>query len=145
MKRIYTALMLLFCFLSYSQQGEQLKKLKALKTTFITSELQLTEIESEKFWPIYNLYEKENFELKTKKMRQLMREINQTDQEITEEYAQKKLKEIVELEDKIRALDKKLIEDLKMFLSHQKILKLKIAESKFQKNLMQQRAQRRKN
>jgi len=34
-------------------------QLEAMKTTFITTRLQLTPQEAEKFWPIYNLYAQE--------------------------------------------------------------------------------------
>jgi hypothetical protein len=39
-----------------NQQGE---KVQALKIAFITQKLQLTSIEAEKFWPVYNQYENE--------------------------------------------------------------------------------------
>lgn len=127
--------------MGYAQQGEKVKKLKALKTTYITNELELTPQEAEKFWPIYNKYEKEVFELKVKKLRQLVREINQSQEELTETKALEKLNEIASIEEKINALDKKLIEDLKPILSNVKILKLKIAEIGFQRKLIQQRTQ----
>jgi hypothetical protein len=39
-----------------NQQGE---KVQALKIAFITQKLQLTSVEAEKFWPVYNQYENE--------------------------------------------------------------------------------------
>lgn len=133
-------LLLLVNFFAVAQRGDKIQKLKALKTSFITTELDLSSSEAEKFWPIYNQYEKENFELKTKKLGKLLRELNQPNIELSEDLAQKKLKEIHDLEDQIRALDKKLFEDLKPIISYQKILKLKIAETRFQRNLIMQRA-----
>jgi len=50
-------------------------KIKALKTAFITEALDLSPKEAEKFWPIYNIYDKKIMELRYKKMRYLRSKI----------------------------------------------------------------------
>ena len=55
-------------FCMFGQNGEfkdKLKdKFKAQKVAYITSELELSESESQKFWPIYNSYQSEIEQLK---------------------------------------------------------------------------------
>jgi hypothetical protein len=57
MKKLFSVLSIL-CWLTLParSQGPWAGKLEAMKTTFITTRLQLTPQEAEKFWPIYNVY-----------------------------------------------------------------------------------------
>ena len=52
----------LFSVTAKAQDGE---KIKALKIAFITQKLQLTPEEAQKFWPIYDQYEREISGLET--------------------------------------------------------------------------------
>ena len=51
------------CSLSaFAQQGrmqEKLEKVNNLKIAYLTKELELSSSQAEKFWPVYNNYEKE--------------------------------------------------------------------------------------
>lgn len=63
MKKLFSVLVIL-CWLTPPAQSQGPKRplageLEAMKTTFITSRLQLTPQEAEKFWPIYNQYAEE--------------------------------------------------------------------------------------
>ena len=42
-----------------AQNGQRVEKIQALKIAFITQKLDLSAAEAEKFWPIYNEYERE--------------------------------------------------------------------------------------
>lgn len=44
---------------SQNQPNPKSEKIQALKIAFITQKLQLTRLEAERFWPIYNEYENE--------------------------------------------------------------------------------------
>jgi hypothetical protein len=63
MKKLLSVLVLL-CWLTLPARSQPPKngwggQLEAMKTTFITTRLQLSPQEAEKFWPIYNLYDAE--------------------------------------------------------------------------------------
>jgi hypothetical protein len=63
MKKLFSVLVIL-CWLTPPVKSQGPKRplageLEAMKTTFITTRLQLTPQEAEKFWPIYNLYAQE--------------------------------------------------------------------------------------
>ena len=112
MKRIILLALILITGILFAQDGERIKQMKAMKTAFITAELDLSPQEAEKFWPIYNQYEQKNFELKAKKLRNIMKEIKDKKEAFTEKEAQAKLQEIIGLEDEINTLEKKLAEIL---------------------------------
>ena len=67
-KTILLFFMLFTSFFATAQNGDrkaQMKdKLKAQKVAFITTELELTEAESQKFWPVFNSYRDEIDELR---------------------------------------------------------------------------------
>lgn len=68
MKKLYSVLALL-CWLTLPARSQSPQappegggwagQLEAMKTTFITTRLQLTPLQAEKFWPIYNMYDSE--------------------------------------------------------------------------------------
>ena len=46
-------------------------KIRTLKVEFITEKLNLSSVEAEKFWPIYNVFDKTYMKLKHEKLRGL--------------------------------------------------------------------------
>ncbi|NGF56271.1 hypothetical protein G5B35_21230 [Parapusillimonas sp. SGNA-6] len=61
--------MVLCCMVSYAQQDKQerFKAIESEKMAYITKELKLTPTEAQKFFPIYNKYNEEMWELKRAK------------------------------------------------------------------------------
>ena len=51
-----------FSLLSFSQHNRD--KIKTLKIAYITEKLDLSKKEAQQFWPIYNAFEEENYNLK---------------------------------------------------------------------------------
>lgn len=128
-----------FIFLNgFSQENKKRDQIKALKTAFITTELDLSAAEAEKFWPIYNQYDARFFELRNQKMRSLHATIEKNISTLTEKDATQLISEIETTEDELHQLRKKLISDLKGILSSVKIIKLKKAEDDFNRKLLHQ-------
>ena len=76
MKRIITLLLLFIAFqVGFAQKHEKRNKIKALKTAHITSELNLSSKEAEKFWPIYNASQEKEHSYR-KKMHELRKKVN---------------------------------------------------------------------
>jgi len=62
MKQLLILALSFVCFSSFAQQGrmqEKLEKVNNLKIAYLTKALELSSAQAEKFWPIYNNYEKE--------------------------------------------------------------------------------------
>lgn len=128
--------MILFLALGFQasaqDRDEHREKIQALKTAYITKGLNLTTEEAQKFWPVYNEFEK--------KRRQLYRQ-ERAEVEIeclSEEKATAKLEEYVELEREDYLLKKKYYNDLKKIFSAQRIMKLKKVEDEFNHKMMRE-------
>ena len=145
-KNIFIILLLLLSINFYAQgrkifeRKEQIKeKIYALKVAFITNELSLTSSEAEKFWPIYNLFEANQFDLKHQKSISYIKKMDdETLNKMSDKEALTVLAQMEVIEDEVFQLRKKLIVSLKSILSPVKIIKLKKAEDEFNKKLLQQ-------
>lgn len=143
MKRLIIPILTLFiCFNAYSQRdGKMQERIKAQKVAFITERLDLSSKEAQKFWPIYNAFEK-----KVTKMRQNdLREVRQAMQKgnLSDSEAQQVLDKFMIVEQQLFEAKKQLVKDLKNVIPPQKIIQLKAAEDAFNKKLMKMLQQRR--
>ena len=74
MKKILLITLLLITTTNvFAQRQHRFERIKALKTAYITEKVDLSSSEAEKFWPIYNKYEKELHQLKVIKRREILR------------------------------------------------------------------------
>ncbi|WP_340696598.1 sensor of ECF-type sigma factor [Flavobacterium ginsengisoli] len=77
-KNILPLLLFLTSISFFAQNGkidEKREKIKAFKVSFLTTELELTSTEAEKFWPIYNAYDDKQYELKYLKMKTYIKQL----------------------------------------------------------------------
>ncbi len=136
------AIVTLFSSMSFYAQGEKMKEkreqIKAIKVAFITSELDLTSAEAEKFWPIYNAFEEKEFELKHLKMRSFIKRYREGKDKMTEKEAGLLLSQIENNEEDIFELRKKFIDNIKGILPALKIIRLKKSEEDFNRKLLLQ-------
>jgi hypothetical protein len=141
-KKLYPILFFLLS-LNFYGQGERLKEkkeqIKAMKVAFLTTELDLTSNEAEKFWPLYNTFDDKQFELRHQKMKAYFRrmEDNELDK-LSEKEAAALLNQIENNEEDLFNLRKKFVANLKEILPSVKIIKLKKAEEDFNRKLLQQ-------
>lgn len=140
---LFTLMFLLFSALSFGQPGKnsQDKKdqIRALKISYITTELDLTADESAKFWPVYNAFEDKQMEIRKQKMKAFKgrRDDNSLDK-ISEKEANSLLVQMQNTDEEMYQLRKKFITNMKDILPAVKILKLKKAEDEFSRKLLQQ-------
>lgn len=135
----YITLFILMVSLGVAAQGKDSKRerIKALKTAFITTELDLSSEEAAKFWPVYNDFDDKQFEIRHRKMRGLSKKIEGVDS-MSEKDALSVLNQMEALDDELLQNKKKLFSNLKPILSAKKIVKLKKAEDEFQRKLLKQ-------
>jgi len=137
---------ILFLFLSvnfYAQEKENFKEkreqIKAMKVAFLTTELDLTSSEAEKFWPLYNTFDDKQFELRHQKMKGYFKRMQNDElDKLSEKDATALLNQIEDNEEDLFNLRKKFISSLKEVLPSMKIIKLKKAEEDFNRKLLQQ-------
>ena len=131
-------LLLLFTLTGFSQnKDEKREQIKALKVSFLTSELNLTAEESEKFWPIYNAFEEKQYQIRCNRMKPVIKKLHQSDDKISEKEAAGYLSQLEDADEELFMLHKKLVADLKPVIGSLKVLKLKKAEEDFKSKLLQ--------
>ena len=111
---------------------------KAHKTAYITQSLDLSSKEAEKFWPVYNAYEKKAFNLRVSKNREIRKQIKENggidamDDKLVNEY----LNTLLQNEQAYIDLKRKLYNDLKNVLPSKKMLKLYKTEGEFNRKVL---------
>jgi hypothetical protein len=119
-KNILSTLLLLMGFSFYAQNGnidEKREKIKEYKVAFLTTELELTSAEAEKFWPIYNAYDDKQFELRHDKMKTYIRKLNDDNiNSISEKEATTLLTQIETTDKELFILKEKYIQNLKKYV-----------------------------
>ena len=141
-KKLFPILFLLLSFTFYGQNDkfkEKREQIKAMKISFLTSELDLTPSEAEKFWPLYNTYDDKQFELRHIKMKGIFKRMQNNElDKLSEKDATALLNQIEDNEEDLFNLRRKFIISLKGVLPSVKIIKLKKAEEDFGRKLLQQ-------
>lgn len=118
---------------------EKREQIKALKVAFLTTELDLTASESEKFWPVYTIYEDRQFELRHQKTNAFFKKIKEGSvTQMTEKEANLFLNQMESNYEELFFLRKKFISTLKGILPASKIIRLKKAEEDFNRKLLHQ-------
>ncbi len=132
---IFTVLISLTMF---SQHRESRKKIKALKVSYITEKLSLSEKEAAKFWPIYNKFEKKRYELYHVRRTNLRAEIEKLGgiENLTEKQAKV-------ISNKMLAMKKLLYDgyvkfqsELSKIITYKQIVLLEVEERDFERRLM---------
>ena len=141
-KKLFPYLFLLLSVITYGQ-NERLKEkrdqIKAMKVAFLTSELNLTSDEAEKFWPVYNAYDDKQFELRHQKMKTYARKLNDGSLDnMSDREALAFLNQIESTDEEQYVIRKKLNSALRNILPTTKILKLRKSEVDFDRKLLQQ-------
>ncbi len=140
-KNILPILLFLVSFSFYAQgdKDEKREKIKAYKVSFLTTELELTSTEAEKFWPIYNAYDDKQFELRHEKMKTYLKRLDDDNiNSLSEKEASALLAQIESTDKELYLLREKYTANLKKILSAKKILKLKKSEDDFNRKLLKQ-------
>ena len=147
-KSITLIILLMSVYGLYSQEGhnremqQKKERIEAHKIAFITNRLDLSSTEAEKFWPVYNAFQKELRE----KQQSWRKEhgFNPEDiAEMTDAEAEKIAQVHLNHEQEILEMKRELLTDLKGIISPQKILILFEAEKQFRVDLMKRVSQER--
>lgn len=131
---------LAFCSLSASAQLKKDKKgkIRAYKIAFLTEKLDLTESEAEKFWPLYNTFDKEMMELRRKEGFGLIKKIKSKGgiEKLSEEEAKEVVLQLKEINNRRHELKSTFYKKAGKFLSYKKLLILEVSEHEFNKKLL---------
>lgn len=121
---------------SNSKAQERREKLEAMKVAFITEQLNLTVIEAQAFWPVYNEYQQKKKDLH-KDREQGRKDFKENFSTLTEVEAEKMVDEDIVFRQKELDLLKTLHLKLKQILPAKKIALLYKAELDFKKQMLE--------
>jgi Skp family chaperone for outer membrane proteins len=137
MKKTIPTLLLLIIFtftgFSQDQKGE---RIKAMKTAFITQELNLSQAEAEKFWPVYNKYDNQIRDLKRKERNEVRNVLRNDIQSLSDAQANDLLKKINNFSIEEQKLQQQMEAELLKQISPVKMLQLRKAEHDFKMELL---------
>ena len=133
---ILVILIFIYSFTAIAQPKRE--EIKALKISFLTERLSLTEKEAQEFWPIYNAYEKTTIQIKHKELKDIRSEIKENLSSLNDTEAKALLNKLMLAQDKLHKENEQLIIKLKGILSPKKILMLRVAEDDFKRKLFEQ-------
>jgi hypothetical protein len=139
-KTILITLLLAFTVSTFAQKNKRAERIKALKVAFITEHLDLTPKEAQLFWPVYNASEDEKNALR-KETQNIRKDVNF--ESLTDNQANKLVQTMLEFEDRKHQLHKKQVTNLLKVIPAKKVIKLRIAEEKFNRRMLQEIKNRR--
>ncbi len=135
----WMALLLLGAAFCQAQPGKNRmeERIAAFKVNFFTQQLQLSPEESQKFWPLYNQYEKDKQNLRNQYRLDQRIEL-MSDEEVAEFIDQH-----LEFEEKMVALKRDFFNEIKGVLPIRKVAMIPKVEQRFKRALLEEMRKRR--
>jgi len=139
-KKTFLLTLIFALFISFqvlSQEKGIINKIKTLKVSFITEKLALTSQEASKFWPIYNKFEKERYQLYHLEIAEMKKKIDDLGgiDMLSEKQAEVFTKDMLALEKLDYETNVRYQNALKKVISYKKIVKLQMVERDFNRQL----------
>ena len=137
MKRALVVLTVIAVFpiVKISAQNSALERLNAYKIAFFTKSLNLTSLEAEKFWPVYNEFQNRRTEIQQQRQ-QLNRRINQTGMTMSDSERSEAGDNLIGLEVNEANLSLEYHKKFKEILPPAKVLRLYQAENQYRQQLL---------
>lgn len=132
-KIVHTLILTLFVSASVFAQRPDRQKIKALKIAHITEQLDLTETEAQKFWPVYNANEEAENKLRARSNEK--RKENKPE-DLSESDAKTLLLDMVSIEREKVELRSIMLNNLLKILPAKKIVALLQAERSFKRKMI---------
>ena len=138
MKWIWSLLFSAALISSAKAQAPQnrMQRIESVKVAFISQKLDLNPEEAEKFWPVYNVYQKEIHALLKLKRQEKYNKANNADNILNNE---------LDFETRLLDIRKKYRQEFAKVISSEKVLMLYRAEREFREHLIKELKDRRKN
>jgi Spy/CpxP family protein refolding chaperone len=114
---------------------EQIEKFRSMKIAFYTERLELTTEEAEKFWPLYNEYEKNRHEI-SRHRHPRPRDMEEHIANLSDQEALQEIDEMMEARKKEVKLAADFLKDMKAVLPPKKILRFYITEVQFREYML---------
>jgi len=110
--------------------GDRWERFRSEKVAFLSTNLELTPAEAQKFWPVYNQLEKERWELH-KMRREVEENVQEAEENISDQRIRQLTRDFTETMKKEADMVSNYNEKLLEILPPKKVLKLYKAENEF--------------
>ncbi len=141
-KVIVFTILATFCAMNISAQNVNRQRLDAYKIAFFTKRLNLTSLEAEKFWPVYNEFQDNKNKIQLERQ-ELNRNFNQNELNMSEREMVEAGDKLIALEVREAALAQEFHNKIKTVLSPAKVMRLYQAENQYRLQLLKELQERR--
>lgn len=146
-RKILIAILILISVVVFNtelySQGPNMDRMKAQRVTFFTKNLDLSEKESQNFWPVYNDYSDQKERI-NRQSRSLARYVSESINDMSEEEINISLQKYISFEESSHQLFITYNKNFLEILPPAKVMKLYITESQFKQYLLRQIGDNRK-
>ncbi len=141
-KNILVVLFLLFSTtLMFGQRRPDKEKIKSLKVAYITERLNLTSIEAQGFWPIYNAHEEKMESFREQERSGIYSKIRDMET-LNDNEVERLLENLIALEESKQKANQQFLKDIQKVISAKKTFLLLKTENGFKRRLLQQYRQK---
>ena len=141
-KNILVVLFLLFSTtLMFGQRRPDKEKIKSLKVAYITERLNLTSIEAQAFWPIYNAHEEKMESFREQERNQIYSKLRDMES-LSDKESEVLFKDLVALENQKHEANQQFLKDIRKVISAKKTFLLLKTENGFKRRLLKQYRQK---
>ncbi len=119
------------------QNNENEEKFRSMKIAFFSERIGLTPEEAEKFWPVYNDYEKKKADLNAER-RDKFRNYGTRIEQMTDAQVEELIDQNIEFQKRDTQLDVDFHAEIKKVLPPKKVMKLYLAETQFREYMLRQ-------
>ena len=141
-KNILVVLFLLFSTtLMFGQRRPDKEKIKSLKVAYITERLNLTSIEAQGFWPIYNAHEEKMESFREQERSGIYRKIRDMET-LNDNEVERLLEDLIAIEESKQKANQQFLKDIQKVISAKKTFLLLKTENGFKRRLLQQYRQK---
>ena len=144
MKKLYSAILLAVFFSTslFAQEkregnSEMFEKIKAEKISYFTSKLDLTPVEAQAFWPVYNEFEKKRFDIH-RQIHDFERMHDEDIAKLSESEIDKMINNYIDSFEKEALLLKEYNNQFQKILPDKKVLMLYRTENEFRSHLIRE-------
>ena len=141
MKKLFFIFSLLFSLsissFLFAQSEEQIKRFEEEKVAFFNRELQLTDSEAEKFWPIYNDFYNRKMRIGEDE-KNLLRYFEKNRDNINDQEISDLLAKYIDINDRKNQLEKEYHNEFKKILPDKKVMMLYVVDRQFRMHLIRQ-------
>lgn len=124
-------------------QENRRERIKSLKVAYLTEKLDLSPEEAAAFWPVYNEYEDNTFELKATLGKTLRKIVMENSEAISEQEAVETHKRVMALREEIAKAELNFQKKTPQLLGAKKALYLDIYQERFKRELLKKFQERR--